>query len=249
VRPRTLRVFILCDPAKGPGHKEVGSERDRTAIPVIGVDSARKMYLLDGYRHRMNMAQRWEALKNLHKKWTGMRGVTSVQVGYERYGMQTDLEYLERMMQIEKYTFAVDEVAWPRDGAGAKTDRVLRLLPDILAGRFLLPALCWHETHGTAMWDTGRGEIDFIKVDETPQQRRAIDEGGPDLVAKPVKRLDENKAIYDLVRDFIDEATFFPYGLHDDLLDACSRVYDMEPTPPRLYRPEDLSPPVFADGV
>jgi len=31
---------------------------------------------------------------------------------------------------------------------------------------------------------------------------------------------------------FIQELETFPFGLHDDLLDSVSRLYDMDPHPP-----------------
>lgn len=264
VRPRTLRVFILVDPAKGPAHKEVGRDRDRTAIAVIGVDSASNKYLLDGFRHRLTLAERWAAIKNLRAKWMRMRGVVSVQIGYERYGLQSDIEHFHEMMRIERNWFEVQEVNWPREGPGAKTDRIQRLVPDLHYGRFMLPAFVHHPGKGQCYWlvktdaqdqapeaqGIQLGEVYYLKhPDPTPRMRRCIDEGSPDLVCAPIKRIDENKVVYDLTTDFLEEATFFPFALHDDLLDACSRIYDMEPTPPRHVEPSMLEPPVYEDGI
>ena len=46
---------------------------------------------------------------------------------------------------------------------------------------------------------------------------------------KPNKRKDETGKTYDLTRDFFEEVLLFRFGSHDDLLDVCSRIYDMEP--------------------
>ena len=44
--------------------------------------------------------------------------------------------------------------------------------------------------------------------------------------------VDEDGRVYDVTRILIDETIFFPYSPRDDLIDAVSRIYDMEPTSP-----------------
>ena len=134
VRPATLNVYILCDPASS---KKKGS--DKTAIPVIGLDAAGNKWLLDGWHHKMGLAERYRRIKELRKVWMRMPGVQSVKVGYERYGSTSDLEHFEIEMQRDKDEFEITELAWPREGPGSKTDRVQRLEPDFRNGRFYLP--------------------------------------------------------------------------------------------------------------
>jgi hypothetical protein len=67
-------------------------------------------------------------------------GVQLVKVGYEKYGMQTDIEYFEERMEDEKRHFPITELAWPREGPGSKIDRIQRLEPDFRNGRILLAA-------------------------------------------------------------------------------------------------------------
>ena len=76
IRPATLNVYILCDPASS---KKKGS--DRTAIPVIGIDAAGNRWLLDGYHHRMSLSERYAAIKGLRKVWMAMPGVQLVDSG------------------------------------------------------------------------------------------------------------------------------------------------------------------------
>jgi hypothetical protein len=208
--PDRLNVYILGDPSKGSSQRT-----DRTAIAVIGVDENLNKYLVDGYRHRMNLSERWDALRDLHRTWKNRRGVQKIWVGYERYGMQSDLEYFEERMNHEGYRFEIQELAWPNQGGHSKRDRVERLVPDLMAGKFLLSPVVHHETHGTAKWKIGETAVEF-----NPGE------------GKPIKRRDETGRDYDLTRDFFEEAGVFPFGSHDDLIDAASRIYDMSPEAP-----------------
>jgi hypothetical protein len=97
IRPLNLNVAILGDPASSKK-----KESSNTALAVIGIDQQFNKYLLDGAYHKMNLAERWTMLKYLYFKWLRAPGIQVVQVGYERYGMQADIEHFQEMMQIEK---------------------------------------------------------------------------------------------------------------------------------------------------
>lgn len=223
IRPATLNIYILCDPASS---RKKGS--DKTAIPVIGVDSAGNRWLVDGYHHKMSLTERYQAIKGLRKVWMNMPGVQSVRVGYERYGSTSDLEYFEQEMRRDRDAFELVELAWPREGGGSKIDRVQRLEPDFRAGRFFLPA----------------------KVEgETKAQSRVKAEGQPFRVFSPVSRRDEEGRIYSLNKNFLEEFLTFPFCAHDDLIDAVSRIYDIDAVPPIIIDESSLEPDVFADGA
>lgn len=246
LRPETLHIYILGDPSKGSPNRR----SDRTAIMVIGVDGAMNKYLLDGFRHRMKLPERWKRLKAMHKKWSAMPGVMSVEVGYERYGLQSDLEHFEQQMTLEDYSFPITEVAWTRDNAKSKEDRVERLVPDIKDGRWFLPSVIHDEAMGPCTWrvEDDQVRLTALKGAETKRRAIAIKANRRDLLLGPIKRMDEESRAYDVTQAFIEELLYFPFGSHDDAIDAASRVYDLDPTAPKVVRPQDLEPAAYHDS-
>lgn len=223
IRPATLNVYIMVDPAHS---KKKGS--DNTAMAVIGIDSGNNKYLLDGYRHKMGLKERWEALRGLRRVWMAQPGVQMVKVGYERYGMQADLEYFELEMLRDKDAFEIIELNWTSDGAQAKDDRVQRLQPDFQSKKFYLAAV----------------------VDgETANQKRIKEQGQGFRVFAPVKRRDHENNVYSLNKGFLEEYLTYPFSAKKDLIDAASRLYDMEPTTPIIIDERALEPETFNDGA
>jgi phage terminase large subunit-like protein len=223
IRPKTLNVYILGDPARS---KKKNS--DKTAIPVIGVDSARNYYLLDGYHHKMNLAERWQCLKNLYVKWTAEPGVQVVRVGWEDYGRINDIEYFEERMERDKISFEIEELAWPNDGPGSKFDRIQRLVPAFQQHKFYLAA---------------------VVEQETKAQRTCRQAGEVYRILVPAKRMDENGKLYALNKNFLEQFLDYPFVGHDDLIDAVSRIYDINARPPQIIEDKDLLPEIHQDGV
>lgn len=238
VRPKRLNVYIVVDPSKG---KHASS--DRTAVVVIGIDANRNKYLLDGWCHRMPLSKRWQVLKIAWNRWSTMMGVPMVQVGYEQFGMQTDLEYFEERMEIEKVSFPINELSWPKEGPKAKEQRIERLDPDLRMARLHLPKVFTIDDDGNIEW-----------IDPTicKAAQDAIAAGERWRVAQMIRKKDEDGRLYNFIETFLEEYTFFPFAPHDDVLDATSRIYDMDPVPPVFYesepgRPMSLEPEVFPD--
>jgi len=223
IRPGTVNIYILCDPASS---KKKGS--DRTAMPVIAVDAARNKYLVDGYHHKMSLPERWTALSGLRKYWMSQPGVQAVHVGYERYGMRSDLEHFEEKMLQTKDSFDIKELAWPTEGPGSKYDRIQRLYPDFSQGKFYLP---------------------LVTEGETKNQRKMREEGQPFRILRPTKRRDHEGNLYELNKNLITEYLTYPFSVHDDFLDAASRIYDMDYQPPILIDEKHLEPEIYADGI
>lgn len=221
VRPETLNVAILVDPASS---KKKGSSN--SAFAVIGVDHGYNKYFLDGACHKMKLAERWMMLKGLREKWIRQPGVQTVFVGYEKYGMQADIEHFEQMMQVEKYAFPITEVSWTRDHTDAKDDRIRRLIPDHQNWRFFYPY---------------EGEM-------TRLQMQADERGKGHLIAKPIKRVNEDGRLYNVIEYLVhNEILFFPATTAKDMLDAMSRIYDLKVNPPIVYKEEDLLPEYVGD--
>lgn len=225
VRPATLNVYIMGDPANSRKKSS-----DNTAYAVVGVDAAHNYWLLDGLRHKMGLMQRWLALKALRARWMKMPGVQGVFCGYERYGLQSDLDFFELEMQRSGDFFPIKELAWVyNDTSGqSKDDRVGRLQPPFMQKKFHLPA---------------------IVTGVTKRQREAIEAGQAYRVFKPVQAVDEDGNLYSLNKGFLDEYLTYPFSPKKDLIDAASRIFDMDPVAPILVDERMLEPEVFADGA
>jgi hypothetical protein len=222
VRPLTLNVYILADPADS---KEKGTSN--TAMAVIGLDANHNKYLLDGLCHKMNLKERWEALKGFHKKWTKEPGIQGVYVGYEKYGMQADIQHFQQMMEIENYNFPIEEVSWTKDSVNSKDDRIRRLVPDLSSWRFYFP----------------------YEGEETKKQREFKQNGQDYLCSSPIKKINHEKKVYNLVQWMIaNEYMLFPATTQKDFLDVMSRIYDMpDYVIPGVYNESDTLPTVAED--
>lgn len=261
VIPAILNVYILCDPSKGSGERS-----DRSAIPVIGIDQGGNKYLLDGVCHRMKLSERWEWIKSFRRKWMAHPGVQLVRVGYEQYGQQVDLEVITDMMEREKDFFEIVELGTPKQGGHSKKDRIERLEPDIRDKRFLFPCLAHHPDFGVpgdgrcywSVWTeehekraaernltTGYtvGQIIYRPMKGlTSRQNEMEKTGQKHRIVSALRRRDENENIYDVTRTFIDEMIRHPFAPHDDLIDAMSRIYDIEPIAPQVYEAQSTEP-------
>jgi phage terminase large subunit-like protein len=224
IRPQTLQVYVLVDPARS---QKRGS--DNTAIAVIGIDYAGNKYLLDGYRHKMDLTERWVRTRDMYRWWGSASGVQGIAVGYESYGAQSDLDYFRERQRIERIPFQIEELAWPRDGEGSKVDRVQRLTPDVRNGRFYIP------------YQTDAKNLTRI-------QREMLDSGQDYRIARKIihkgTRESGKEESYDLTEDFKMEMHYFPFAGKKDLIDAVSRIFDMEPVTPGVGSNQYVEPAI-----
>jgi hypothetical protein len=158
------------------------------------------------------------------------------------------------MMRIENCHFPVEEVSWPENRAeGGKDDRIRRLVPDHQNWRFFYP------------WEPLPGKLSVCKlckardackslcpqakrIKDTAMMRDADSRGKGYLAAKPIKRKNEDGRLYNLVNYLIsNEYLFFPATTAKDMLDAMSRIYDLDMSPPKKYRDQDVLPEYVGD--
>ena len=219
VRPETLVVYILIDPARSKK-----TDSDNTAMVVVGLDYAANKYVLDGFNHKMDLQERWQRTAQLYVRWKQATGVQSLYVGYESFAAQADLDYFHEQQNLNKLHFPITELSWPREGGGSKVDRVQRLGPDMRSHKIFLP------------YPTDDKNL-------TTGQRKML-QGYDYRIARKIKRKDQNNETYDLAEELKSQIFYFPYGGKKDLVDALSRIYDMEPRAPS-YREQRYSEPEF----
>jgi hypothetical protein len=218
VRPFTLMAYLMVDPARS-----VKKDSANTAMVVLGIDAAGNKYLLDGVAHKMDLMDRWRWMRDLWFKWKSTPGIQGLHVGYERFGAIADLDYFHERQRIEGCSFEIEELEWPRDGEKSKNDRVQRLVPDIRGGRFYLP------------YDTDDDNL-------TKLQRNMLAQGYEYRIARPITRKDQDNVRYNVAEMLKLEISYFPFGGLKDLVDAASRIYDMEPVAPEYVSQESLEP-------
>ena len=117
-------TFIVVDPAS-----KRKKTSDYTVMLVIALGTDNNYYLIDGIRDRLNLSQRAKKLFELHRQYQP-KGV-----GYEEYGMQSDVEHLSYVMEDENYRFNITRLG----GSLAKDDRIQKLVPIFEQHRFWLP--------------------------------------------------------------------------------------------------------------
>jgi predicted phage terminase large subunit-like protein len=116
--------YITVDPA----HSKK-KDSDFTVMWVWGLGFDRNYYLCDMVRDRLNLTERTDHLFRLVKQWRPVR------VGYERYGLQADIEHIRHVQDQLNYRFEIVECA----GAMPKPDRIRRLVPLFEQHRVFLP--------------------------------------------------------------------------------------------------------------
>ena len=126
-RYKGLNLYILCDPAS---EKKVDS--DYTVFMVIGLGSDRNYYVINWIRDRLSLTEKANILFKWHQQYR------PVNVGYEKYGMQSDISHFEDRMVRDNYRFGITHLGGPLGKGG----RIARLVPIYSQGRWYIPETC-----------------------------------------------------------------------------------------------------------
>jgi predicted phage terminase large subunit-like protein len=122
-----MNRYITVDPASAKK-----KESDYTVMLVWGLGEDRNYYVIDGVRDRLNLTERAKWLFKLHRTYR------PINTGYEKYGMQADIEYMEEKMERNNYRFTIT----PLGGQMPKLDRIRRLIPKFEECRVYFPVRC-----------------------------------------------------------------------------------------------------------
>lgn len=117
-------TFILVDPAS-----KKKKTSDYTVIWAVALAPDNNYYILEVVRDRLNLTERAKKVFELHRKYK------PIAVGYEQYGMQSDIEHIKYVQNQENYRFQIIELG----GQMAKEDRIRMLIPVFEQRRVWLP--------------------------------------------------------------------------------------------------------------
>lgn len=137
-----LNVYILVDPASGRKMQEAGgggrtaagkeqknTNLDYTVMEVVGLGADGNYYTIDRVRDRLNLVEKADTLMQLHRDWKPLK------VGYQRYGLEADIEHIKHIQDEQNYRFDITPVSCKL----SKTDRIKRLVPIYENGRWYEP--------------------------------------------------------------------------------------------------------------
>lgn len=171
-RTTGLNLYILCDPASSKKR-----DSDYTVFWVVGLGSDRNYYAVNMLRDRLSLTQRANVLFRWHQQYR------PVNVGYERYGMQADIEHYQDRMDRDNYRFTITPLAGPL----SKPERIGRLVAPFSAGRIWLP-----ESLPYTQYDGER--LDLVRVFVSDEFKAHPFEAHDDMLDALARVLDDDLA-------------------------------------------------------
>lgn len=118
--------YILIDPANSKKKRN-----DFTTMWVIGTTSDKKYCILDCVKDKLNLTERYKKLYDLFVKYG------PVAIGYEQYGMVSDITYFEEKNKEKNIQMRFVSLG----GKLSKIDRIRRLIPVFQTGSILFPKI------------------------------------------------------------------------------------------------------------
>ena len=149
IKPTTMNICILCDASAGDANnKKKKKTSDFTAFVVVGLAPDNNYYVLDMIRDRFNPTERIDTLFMLHRKWNAASGKPP-RVGYEEYGLMSDIHYIKLKNKEDAYNFQVIQLK----GRVSKETRIRRMIPDMERGRWYFPENLIYIDSEARRWD------------------------------------------------------------------------------------------------
>lgn len=124
-------MYILLDPANSKNKKS-----DFTVIAAIIATVNDVFVVREIIRDRLVM-EKFDKLFDMVARYQKLR--YNVVVGYEKYGMQMDIDYIMERQRRENFYFKVVELGAKSTGKLSKIDRIKRLVPLFSEGRIITP--------------------------------------------------------------------------------------------------------------
>lgn len=128
---RSMNVYIVVDPAG-----DSPDSNSHFAMWVLGICGDRRVRVLDMARDKLDLEDSWQILFEAVQKWE------PIKVGYEKYGMQRDIEHYHYRQKQINYPFTIVPLGNPMM---SKDQRIAELIPWYRERRFLFPKAGLHK--------------------------------------------------------------------------------------------------------
>jgi hypothetical protein len=273
-RPKTLNVYIMADPSKG---RSATSDSTAIAVIGIATGGTKhlvdgychRMSLSERWTAMRDLYKKWSRMDGVQHIAVGYEqyGAQSdleyfeerqriekiffaiEELNWTRDGTKSKQDRVERLEpDFRNSRFLLPYNVW-HDGKPCVWKVAARCMkagcdfPNDIAA--IKCKACGHETFAAP--DIVWSEVESL----TRRQRDVMDGGAPELISKAIKRKEMDggaEHVYDLADRLIQEFIPFPFAPHDDLLDACSRIYDMGAIPPSRGQQVDNEPRLYPDS-
>jgi phage terminase large subunit-like protein len=123
--PSMLSKYLFVDPAN-----EKKKTSDFTAMALLGIDCFGNRFLVDMLRDKLNLGERWKAIKKIVNDNDGIKCAY-----YEKYGKDSDIWYMQQRQLEEGCYFPLEAIG----GVASKNDRIRNFIPTCENGKFFIP--------------------------------------------------------------------------------------------------------------